>query len=114
MSKSKKIAKPVAPKNLPATSKRSCTVELSDDLLESLRKRGRPESKIIGDAINEAAESWGFPHKHAGIGLRHLVKNYYECRSGLKTRLLFRATPGTLYFFLEANHNQVRVFIKDI
>jgi len=89
-------------------------VELSDDLIEGLRKRGRPESKIIGDAINSAAESWGTPHKHAGIGLRHLVRNYYECRSGLRTRLIFKAAPGLLYFFFEGNHNQVRAFIKNL
>jgi hypothetical protein len=90
MPKPKKTSKQDARKSLPATSKTFC-VELAPDLIESLRKRGRPESKIIGDAINTAASSWGFPHKHAGVGLRHLRKNLYECRSGLKTRLLFLA-----------------------
>jgi hypothetical protein len=114
MPKSKKIEKPDAPKDLPETSKPSLAVELADDLIDSLRERGRPESKIVGDAINRAAENWGVPHKHAGIGLRHLTGNYYECRSGLKTRLLFRASPGLLYFFFEGNHNQVRAFLKNL
>ena len=113
MPKSKRTVKPAAPKNSLETSKPSLVVELSNDLIDSLRQRGRPESKIIGDAINAAVEGWGNPHQHAGIGLRHLVKNYYECRSGLKTRLVFKATPGLLYFFFEGNHNQVRALIKN-
>jgi hypothetical protein len=63
--------------------------------------------------MNAAAQSWGFPHKHAGIGLRHLRRNLYECRSGLKTRLLFLLLPGTLYFLKEGSHDDVRMFLRN-
>lgn len=59
-----------------------------------------------------AAESWGFPHRHAGVGIRQLRKNLYECRSGLKTRLLFLVKPGTLYFMIECDHDEVRTYLK--
>jgi len=78
-----------------------------------LRKRGRPESRLIGDAMNAAAASWGFPHQHAGVGIRQLRNNLYECRSGLKTRLLFLVLPRVLYFLKEANHDEVRTFLKN-
>jgi hypothetical protein len=61
-------------------SKTSFEVIIDPDFLESLRRRGRSESKIIGEAIRVAAESWGFPHRHAGVGLRHDVKQFLRNR----------------------------------
>jgi hypothetical protein len=113
MPKTKKSSKRESPKPLPETSKTSFEVKLSPAFLESLRKRGRPESRIIGDAIRAAAESWGFPHKHAGTGLRRLTPDIYECRSGLRTRLLFEVFPGILYFFMEGDHDDVQAFLKN-
>jgi hypothetical protein len=43
-----------------------------------------------------------------------LRKNIFECRAGLKVRLLFRPNAGALEFFFAGNHNEVRRIIQDL
>jgi hypothetical protein len=100
MPKSKKTARRADQKSSTETSTPSFEVELDLAFLESLRKRGRPQSQTIGNAMNAAAKSWGFPHQHAGVGIRQLRKNLL-------------VLPGVLYFLKEASHDEVRAFLKN-
>jgi hypothetical protein len=43
-----------------------------------------------------------------------LRKNIFECRAGLKVRLLFRHNAGALEFFFAGSHNEVRRIIQDL
>ena len=53
------------------------------------------------------------PHNHRGLGIRDLGNGFYECRKGLKTRLIFeRLTPRNLYFHVIGNHDDVKRFLK--
>jgi hypothetical protein len=57
--------------------------------------------------------AWGQPHLHAGSGIRKLSPTYFECRSGLHTRLVFKMIEGqTLYFAFMGNHDEIRRFLK--
>jgi hypothetical protein len=38
----------------------------------------------------------------------------FECRAGLKVRLLFRASSMALEIFFAGNHDQVRRFIRNL
>jgi hypothetical protein len=81
-------------------------------LLKELRAKSKAERNTVGKAIDSACDAWGNPHLHAGIGIRKLVENFYECRSGLKTRLVFeRLEEGELYFHLMGSHDEIRRFI---
>jgi hypothetical protein len=94
--------------------KPSLKIDLSSDFLKELRTRNQADRKILGQAINAAHDAWGQPHLHAGTGIRHLFDNFYECRSGLKTRLVFEwKNDGRLLFHLEGNHDDIRRFIKE-
>jgi len=78
-----------------------------------VRSKNAAERKIIGQAINAARDAWGNPHLHAGAGIRRLRRNFFECRSGLKTRLVFEwMDEGILYFHLAGNHNEIHRFLK--
>jgi hypothetical protein len=71
------------------------------------------ERRLIGSAIDRAAQAWGAPHLHAGTGIRKLSPAYFECRVGLKTRLVFKAlAPDALHFHFMGSHDEIRRFIK--
>ena len=59
-------------------------------------------------------DSFGRPHTHSGISIRRLRKNVFECRAGLKVRLLFRENAGALEFFFAGNHDEVRRIVQDL
>ena len=95
------------------TSKPSLRISFDGDFLKQLRLLEREEHQIIGKAINDVSAAWGQPHLHAGTGLRKLREKIFECRSGLKTRLVFELlADGSLYFHLMGNHDEIRRFLK--
>ncbi len=65
-------------------------------------------------AIDKLVETLGDPHRHSGIGIRKLVRNYYELRVGLDIRLVFRASPDAIHFVFAGNHDEVRTFAKSV
>ena len=64
-------------------------------------------------ALRIIPDSFGRPHVHSGISIRRLRKNVYECRAGLKLRLLFRENEGALEFFLVGDHEEVRAWLRN-
>jgi hypothetical protein len=59
-------------------------------------------------------DCFGRPHAHTGISIRRLRKNVFECRAGLKLRLLFRQNDDVLEFFFVGNHDEIRRIIQDL
>ena len=64
-------------------------------------------------ALRVIPDCFGHPHTHSGISIRRLRKNIFECRAGLKVRLLFRQNGTALEFFFVGNHDDVRRVIQD-
>ena len=115
MKKAKKSAKPVKAGLSPVISKPPLRIELGASFLAHLRSKSAEDRKLLGEAINAARDAWGHPHLHTGSGIRRLHENFFECRSGLKTRLIFEwLEEGMLYFHLEGNHNEIQHFLKSI
>lgn len=65
-------------------------------------------------ALPVIPDCFGHPHAHSGISIRRLRKNVFECRAGLKLRLLFRQNGNTLEFFFVGNHDEIRRLIQDL
>jgi hypothetical protein len=65
-------------------------------------------------ALQVIPDCFGHPHTHIGISIRRLRKNVFECRAGLKVRLLFRQNGNALEFFFAGNHDDVRRVIQDL
>lgn len=80
---------------------RRCLKGFSDERLAS-----------ILDTMRAAAESYGRPHLHSGIGLR-VIGDFIECRDALDHRLVFQRGGGTLVFFFYGTHDQVRAFVRN-
>ena len=88
------------------------------DLLESFRRdvRKLPKSRRreVARAIDAVRAGFGKPHFHSGLGIRRLRQNYFECRTGINIRLVFRAEKGCLKFFAAGDHDSIRNLLKEI
>ncbi len=62
-------------------------------------------------ALLELTEGFGQPHRHSGLGIRKLHKKTFECRAGLKLRLVFRDEKEALVVRFVGNHDEVRKFV---
>ena len=83
------------------SSFRRCLRGFSDERLAS-----------ILNTMRAAAESYGRPHLHGGIGLR-VIGDFIECRDSLDYRLVFQREGGALVFSFYGTHNQVRAFVRN-
>ena len=89
------------------------TADLDPDFLDHVRTLTPEARKTIGEIIRRVCDDFGTPHNHQGLGIRDLGRGFYECRSGLKTRLVFeRMNPKNLYFHALGSHDEVKRFLK--
>ena len=78
-----------------------------------LGKLSDPDIERVEAALRVIPDCFGRPHVHSGISIRRLRKNVFECRAGLKLRLLFRDNSGTLEFFLVGDHDAVQAWLRN-
>ena len=69
---------------------------------------------LVEAALKRLAEAFGDVHAHAGLGIRKLRKNLFECRAGLRLRVLFFAEPQRCLCFSVGDHEHVRRLIRMI
>jgi hypothetical protein len=74
------------------------SVFLNARFQSSLNRLSDAEFARIEAALQVIPDCFGRPHAHSGISIRRLRKNVFECRAGLKLRLLFRENAGALEF----------------
>ncbi|MDQ2659593.1 MAG: hypothetical protein M3Y03_04160 [Verrucomicrobiota bacterium] len=96
-----------------ATSKRILRVELTPELKAAIRRLPKRQRQQIGEVITAVRDGFGTPHLHSGLGIRRLRDSLFECRLGLKLRLVFDAEPGSLSFSELATHDEIRKIIKN-
>jgi mRNA-degrading endonuclease YafQ of YafQ-DinJ toxin-antitoxin module len=87
---------------------------LSSRFRATVRAYPKPVRVEVGRAIDLLQESLGHPHRHAGLGIRKLVKNYFEIRVGLDLRLVFRIETACISFTFAGTHDEVRRFLKSL
>ena len=87
---------------------------LSDRFRQMVRAQPKPVRIEIGRAIDRLQSALGHPHQHAGLGIRKLVKNYFEMRVGLDVRLVFQVQSDSITFALAGSHDEVRRYLKQL
>jgi mRNA-degrading endonuclease YafQ of YafQ-DinJ toxin-antitoxin module len=87
---------------------------LSGRFRRIVREYPKPVRAEIGQAIDRLQTVLGQPHQHAGLGIRKLVKNYFEVRVGLELRLVFKVKPDAITFAFAGTHDEVRRFLKQV
>ena len=86
------------------------SIELTHRFKRIVRERGR--QKEVPASLKLVREGFGNPHAHAGISIRKLGTDLYECRVGLDWRLIFQARKGVLAFDFAGNHDEVQNYLR--
>jgi mRNA-degrading endonuclease RelE of RelBE toxin-antitoxin system len=89
-------------------------VFLSERFRAVVREYLKPVRVEIGEAIDLLQESLGQPHRHAGLGIRKLMKNYFEMRIGLDLRLVFKLDVDAITFVFAGTYDEVRRFLRQL
>jgi hypothetical protein len=89
-------------------------VLLSPRFYAALKSLSDADMVRVEEALRALPDCFDQPHLHAGISIRRLRKNVFECRAGLKLRLLFRANARALEVFFVGNHDEVRRLIRHL
>ena len=88
-------------------------VELAPELKAAIRRLPKRQRQQVGEVITAVRDGFGTPHLHSGLGLRRLRGSLFECRIGLKLRLVFDVEPGVLSFSDLGSHNEIRKILKN-
>jgi mRNA-degrading endonuclease RelE of RelBE toxin-antitoxin system len=87
-------------------------VRLNPRFRAALKKLSDAEVARVEEALRVLPDCFGQPHLHAGISIRRLRKDVYECRPGLKLRLLVRARAQASEVFFVGSHDDVRAILR--
>ena len=79
----------------------------------SFKKLSESEQKEVRIVLGKLPDAFGDPHQHAGLGIRKLIKTKYECRVGLKLRILFDVEKPDIILMLVGDHNDIRNWLKN-
>ena len=69
------------------------------------------EADVLATLLKVQA-GFGQPHHHSGISIRKLSPEVFECRTDLKTRLVFIAESGVLTFDFAGDHDGVQNYLR--
>jgi len=86
------------------------SIELTRRFKKIVRESGR-ESEVSA-TLRLVQDGFGNPHAHAGISIRKLGGQIYECRTGLDWRLIFMAQKGTLTFDFAGDHDEIQNYLR--
>lgn len=86
------------------------SIELTKRFKKIVGEAGREEE--VSATLKLVREGFGHPHAHAGISIRKLGTNLYECRTGLAWRLVFFAQKGVLTFDFAGSHDEVQNYLR--
>lgn len=86
------------------------SVELTKRFKKIVREAGREEE--VSATLKLVREGFGNPHTHAGISIRKLGRQIYECRTRLAWRLIFEAQKGLLTFDFAGDHDEVQNYLR--
>ena len=87
-------------------------IDLHPRFRRHVAKLKAADREIIAESLRALADGFGRPHLHAGIGIRRLRKDLFECRAGLHWRIVFFAEKGLLTAYNVMTHDEVKTWLR--
>jgi mRNA-degrading endonuclease RelE of RelBE toxin-antitoxin system len=114
MRKSRKTDVPASSSPSPETSKISWRIKLTERFLREIGKLPKEDRSAVNQDLMAVLPAWGSPHAHRGVGIQKLGADLFECRAGLRLRMLFKVEKKKreLIFFEIGNHDEIRRLLK--
>jgi hypothetical protein len=85
-----------------------CVIETT----RRFRSAVKGHEAAVARVLAEIQAGFGEPHRHSGLGVRKLAPGLFECRVGLKLRLIFIARKGVLTFEFAGDHEGVQKYLR--
>ena len=82
------------------------------ELFHQLQSLSVVQRKAAWEALSLLPDAFGRPHTHAGLGIRKLRPQLFECRVGLSLRLLFKDRDSGVEVFWIGDHDAVQAFLR--
>lgn len=92
----------------------SYEIETKGRFRRSVRNLTKAQQLEVVRALDSLPAVFGQPHRHTGLGIRRLRRNFFECRAGLAVRLIFEVQPLTLLFHDAGSHDDVQRFLRNL
>lgn len=86
--------------------------EFKPSFARSLKGLPPKEQTKVKQTARKVIDFYTTGMKTPGLGIAHLRGSFWEVRSGLKERVLYRWEKDLVEFVLVGNHNDVRRFLK--
>lgn len=81
--------------------------EIKPTFLNSTKKLSPDRKRKVKDAIQNLVKLLETGQKSPGLGLKRLRKNYWEIRSTIKDRIIFRLSTDLVEFIIVGSHDEV-------
>lgn len=89
-------------------------IDLTPRFRREAEKFSPEERAQVQSALNRLSEAFGNPHAHAGLGIRKLRRNLFECRAGLRLRIVFFSEKGRCLCFGVGDHEYIRKLLRSL
>ena len=87
-------------------------IEVHPRLQKRAKGLSAAEREQISESLCALAEGFGRPHLHSGLGIRRLRKDLFECRAGLRWRIVFFAEKGLLTAYDVMTHDELQAWLR--
>jgi hypothetical protein len=87
-------------------------VNVAKTAVTGLLRLPATEQAFAKRSLHTLSETFGQPHKQAGIGIRKLKGAVFECRINKSIRAIFVWRNGSIWIETIGNHEDVKRFLK--
>ena len=87
-------------------------IEVHPRLQKRAKGLSAAEREQISESLRALADGFGRPHLHSGLGIRRLRKDLFECRAGLRWRIVFFAEKGLLTAYDVMTHDELQAWLR--
>ena len=87
-------------------------IEVHPRLQKRAKGLSAAEREQISESLRALADGFGRSHLHTGLGIRRLRKDLFECRAGLRWRIVFFAEKGLLTAYDVITHDELQTWLR--
>ena len=88
--------------------------EFKPSFERSIKRLETNRKEKIKEAVLNTVNFFEKHIKPRSLGLKHLRCDYWEIRTGIKDRIIFRLNNGIVEFVLAGSHSDIKNFLKNI
>lgn len=88
--------------------------ERKPSFTDTFKKLPEARKKKVKDVLTNLLIFFETGEKTRGLGLKRLRKDYWQIRTDLKDRILFRFRKDLIEFIIVGNHDEIKRYLKNI